>query len=404
MTTQRLYFDDAYLTHFQARVVKRLEWDGHPAVILDRTAFYPEGGGQPADQGTLNGIPVLDVQAQDDGSIVHVLERPLSEDTVEGRVNWDRRYDHMQQHTGQHILSQAFLRVAEAETIGFHLGATTTTIDLDRGDLTPDEIARAEELANRVIEENREVSARFVERLDLERVTIRRPPKVNGPIRLVEIADFDVVPCGGTHVRRTGEVGLLAIVRTERYKGGWRITFVAGRRARADYRRRRELLAQLGEVLTCGDDDLIPRVERLLAEQRQLSSALRKAQERLLSVDAEALWNAASSLGDVRLIRAVFDDRDVELVRKLAGMLREQGPALILLGWRGEGKGRFVFAATPGLNVHMGNILRAALAEVGGRGGGRPEWAEGGVPDPARVADVLDQAQRAILNTWSDTA
>ncbi len=116
MTTQRLYFDDAYLTHFQARVVKRLEWDGHPAVILDRTAFYPEGGGQPADQGTLNGIPVLDVQAQDDGSIVHVLERPLSEDTVEGRVNWDRRYDHMQQHTGQHILSQAFLRVAEAET------------------------------------------------------------------------------------------------------------------------------------------------------------------------------------------------------------------------------------------------------------------------------------------------
>lgn len=393
MATERLYFHDPYLTRFSATVVERLTWEGRPAVVLDRTAFYPEGGGQPADRGTLNGVPVVDVQVRRaDDAVVHILERELAEDRVEGEIDWSRRYDHMQQHTAQHILSQAFIRVAEAETVGFHLGERHTTVDLDRGDISPEEIARAEALANRIVEENREVRAYFVTPDDLVHLNVRRPPKVRGAVRVVEVADFDRVACGGTHVARTGEVGLVAVTHVERYKGGLRITLLAGRRARADYARRRELLARVGELLSSGEDDLLARVKSLLAEHRRTTSALRRAQERLLEVEAEDLWAVAKQAGGYRMILQIFDNRDVELVRKLAGMLRGRKGVVVLFGWRGEDKGRFVFARAPDLTLHMGEFLKNVLAEFGGRGGGRPEWAEGGIDDPALVSDVLATA------------
>ncbi len=396
MTTEHLYFQDAYLTRFRATVVERLTWEGHPAVVLDRTAFYPEGGGQPADRGWLNGVAVVDVRTRsDDVAVVHVLAGDLPADEVEGVVDWPRRYDHMQQHTAQHILSQAFIRAAEAETVGFHLGERYTTIDLDV-EVSPDDVARAEELANQVVEENRAVTARFVPQEELARLNVRRPPRVTGPVRLVEIADFDVVPCGGTHVAHTGEVGLVAVTRVERYKGGTRVTFLAGRRARADYARRRALLAQLGDVLTCGEEDLVPRVERLLTEHKAATSALRKAQERLLSVEAEALWARAPQVNGVRIINAPFDDRDPDLVRKLAGMLRNRERAMVIFGWQGKDKARFVFARTEDVDVHMGQVLKQVLEEYGGRGGGRPDWAEGGVSTPERVPDILATAARLL--------
>ena len=404
-TTERLYYDDAYSTEFDAHVVEHLIWDDAPAVVLDRTLFYPEGGGQPADQGTLKGVPVVDVQTRvEDRAVIHVLERPLDIPVgapVRGQIDWRRRFDHMQQHTAQHILSQAFLRVAEAETIGFHLGEAYTTIDLDRGDVTPEEVARAEELANQVIEDNVPVRARFVDEAELQRLSLRRPPKVSGPIRLVEIGNFDVVPCGGTHVARTGELGLLAVTRTERYKGGLRVTFLAGRRARADYARRRHLLSRIGEVLTCGEQDMVARIERLLAEHQGMSAQLRRWHEHLLAQTADNLWEQAPTYGRTRLIIHVVGEQEPESMRKLAGELRERGPAIILLGWQGPDKSRFLFAATPGLPVHMGQVLRSALDEVGGRGGGRPEWAEGGAGGGA-AERVLKAAQAQVEDILRD--
>ncbi len=395
----RLYYQDPYLREFHARVVEHLTWAGHPAVVLDRTAFYPEGGGQPADQGMLNGIPVVDVQTRpEDNAIVHVLSAPLSEDRVFGRIDWNRRFDHMQQHTAQHILSQAFIQVAQAQTIGFHLGEQETTIDLDRHDLPPEHIRRAEELANRIIEENRPVRPRFVEEAELASLHVRRPAKVQGPIRVVEIEAFDVVPCGGTHVAHTGEIGLLAITHVERYKGGWRITFLAGRRARMDYARRRHLLSDLGALLTCGEEDLRARVEKLLHEQKRLASDLRKAQETLLAVEAQRLWAGGEPFGKGKLIVATYSTAPAEWVRKLAATVREYGAAVIMLGWQGTDRGRFVFAATPDMNVNVGHILRSALAEHGGRGGGRPDWAEGGMTDPHAVPLVLKTAAEMIRN------
>ncbi len=397
MATERLYFDDAYLTHFQARVVERLTWHGRPAVVLDRTAFYPEGGGQPADHGTLNGVPVVDVQVRpEDRAVVHVLAAPLDADDVEGRVDWPRRFDHMQQHTAQHILSQAFLRVAEAETVGFHLGREVVTIDLDRHDLSEEDLQRAEDLANRVVDENRPVTARFVDDATLARLNVRRPVRVTGPVRIVEVADFDRVPCGGTHVRATAEVGLIAILRAERYKGGTRVTFVAGQRARRDYRQRRLLLTQVGRLLSCGETDLIARVERLLADHQRLSRLWRQAQERLLAQEAATLWAKAPTVGLARLVTHVITDAEPDAVRRLAGMLREQGTVVALLGWQGPEQGRVVFTASPDLPLHLGHMLRDVLSTFGGRGGGRPEWAEGALPDPQSVPLALAEAARRV--------
>ncbi len=395
--TRRLYYEDPYLTEFDAHVVEHLTWQNAPAVILDRTAFYPEGGGQPADRGWLNDVAVLDVQTRaEDHTIIHILEHPLESSHVHGRVDWTRRFDHMQQHTAQHILSQTFLRLFQAHTVGFHLGERYTTVDLDRGDISPEDVIRAETLANHIIEENLPVTARFVPPQLLDTLALRKPPKVQGPVRLVYIGDFDVVPCGGTHVAHTGEIGLLAVVRAERYKGGVRLTLLAGRRARADYRRRRELLHGLSNLLTCGEEELFPRVERLLQELRTLQEERRAWRERLIHQKARALLQHAIPLGPWHVIRSVVEDLSGEEVRKLAAELRNREDTILLLGWREENNARVLFAAPKHTPLHMGHLVREALAPVHGRGGGRPEWAEGGIPSARDLPGALDRALKIL--------
>ena len=215
MDTERLYFSDAYLTRFSARVIARAERGGRPAVALDQSAFYPEGGGQPADAGTLGGVAVLDVQA-DDGLVWHTLAAPLDADVVQGQVDWARRFDHMQQHHGQHLLSAAFEQLFGLKTVSFHLGAAAATIDLAATALAAEQAAAAEDLTNQVIWEDRPVLARFVTPEELARLPLRKPPQVRGAVRVVSVPDFDHSACGGTHPRATGGVGLAHLRRWER--------------------------------------------------------------------------------------------------------------------------------------------------------------------------------------------
>ncbi|MEP7190424.1 MAG: alanyl-tRNA editing protein, partial [Roseiflexaceae bacterium] len=208
MTTERLYFTDPYLTNFSARIVAREQREQHPAIALDQSAFYPQGGGQPADTGTLGGAVVLDVQVEDD-VIWHTLDQELAADLVQGAIDWERRFDHMQQHHGQHLLSAAFERLAGLRTVSFHLGAASSTIDLAANDLTPAQASAAEDLTNQVIWEDRPVLARFVTADELAQLSLRKPPSVAGPVRIVSVPDFDHSACGGTHPRATGGVGML---------------------------------------------------------------------------------------------------------------------------------------------------------------------------------------------------
>jgi len=395
--TGRLYYADSYLARFSARIVERLTWEGRPAVALDRTAFYPTSGGQPSDRGTLGGVDVLDVVVRErDGAIVHVLSRdPLSfgkpkGSEIEGVLDWPRRFDHMQQHTGQHILSAAFERLLDADTVGFHLGTETSTVDIDVPRLDPAATATVEELANRVVWENREVSVRFVGQDELAALPLRRPPAVEEPVRIVEIANFDANPCGGTHVARSGEIGLIKIVRLD-YRGDeTRVEFLCGERAWRDYGDKNGMVNRLAGMLTVGHWELDQAVERLQGEVKQLRRDLRRARELSLKVKAAELVEAAIVCGPYRVVWRVWEGREPGELRGLALELAHHPNVVALLTSVGE-RVHLCFACAEGLDLDVAFLLQRACAQLGGKGGGQPRLAQGSAPvtDPARVKAVI---------------
>ncbi len=384
--TERLYYTDSTCTRFSARVIEQLAWEGCPAVVLDRTAFYPTSGGQPADRGTLGGIAVLDVVVrEEDGTIVHVLSEAPSGfgkpegAEVEGVLDWPRRFDHMQQHTGQHILSAAFEQVLNADTVGFHLGTEASTVDINVARLEPAAVMPVEELANRVIWENRPVGTRFVGSDELAALPLRRQPVVEGPVRIVEIADFDVNPCGGTHVAHTGEIGLVKIVRLD-YRGNeTRVEFLCGGRALRDYQAKNAMVNQLTAMLTVGHWELGQAVERLQAEAKRLRQEVRRARKRLLKVEASELAETAVVHEPYRVVWKVWERREPGELRALAQELAQRPGVVALLVSVGE-RTHLCFARAEGVDLDVAALLREACAQLGGKGGGRPHLAQGSTP------------------------
>ncbi len=391
--TVKLYYEDPYLTEFEARVVRRREMDGRPAVVLERTAFYPTGGGQPHDAGWLNDVPVLDVLLDEEtDEVVHVLAGPLDAPAVTGRLNWERRHDHMQQHTGQHILSEAFMRVNGAQTVSFHLGEDASTIDLDRAPITAEELHAAEELANRIVFENRPVVARFLTPAEVPQVPFRKPPAVSENVRLVEVTGFDWSACGGTHCRSTGEVGLIHIAGVERRGRETRVTFLCGRRALEDYRRKEAVLQDVCTFLTTGWQVLPDIVRKMDEERRSAQRQLQKAREELAGLEAAALLAGAEQVGAFRVVRRVFADREPAAVKQLASRLSEHAGVVALLGWQGPDKGQLFLGRSADVPADMQALLRQVCAQVGGGGGGRPDFAQGGGMPASRVAEALELA------------
>lgn len=396
MNTDRLYYQDPYLREFTARVIARREINRMPAVALDRTAFYPTGGGQPNDTGTLNGVHVSDVIAED-GAIWHVLAAELAGDAAAGVLDWPRRFDHMQQHTGQHILSQAFIGARDAETVAFHLGATASTIDLNRTDLGPEALAAVEAAANRVIDDARPVTATFVTQEELARLPLRKPPKVTEAIRIVQVAGFDWSACGGTHVANASQVGLIKIAGVERRGAELRVAFLCGGRARADYGRLQALASGLAARFTCAQDEVPDAVERLARENQAGRKAVDDLEAQWVEATAAAWWAEAQPIpahaGRRLIVRAV--DAPAERVKKLAQALRGRPGAVICLGARGE-RPQLFFARADDVPLNMGELLRAAAAAGGGRGGGRPDWAQGGAPTNAGLDAALAVALEKV--------
>jgi alanyl-tRNA synthetase len=389
--TERLYYTDSYCTRFSSCVTGRLIWDGRPAVLLDRTAFYPISGGQPADRGTLGGVAVLDIVVrEEDGAIIHVLESALPEDEVEGVLDWPRRFDHMQQHTGQHILSAAFEQMLDADTVGFHLGAEVSTVDINVSRLEPAAVMTIEELANQVVWEDRLVSARLVGPDELAALPLRRPPAVEGSVRIVNIDGFDANPCGGTHVARTGEIGLIKVVRLD-YRGDeTRVEFLCGGRALRDYRAKNAMVNQLAGMLTVGYWELDQAVERLQGEAKQLRQELRRARKRLLKAEAAELAGAAVLRGPYRVVWQALEQREPGELRALAQELAQRFGVVVLLAGVGE-RTHLCFARAEGIDLDVAALLREACEQLGGKGGGQPGLAQGSVPttDPTRVEDVM---------------
>jgi alanyl-tRNA synthetase len=374
------------LRTFEAQIIARETMAGQPAVVLERTAFYPTSGGQPHDTGTLNGVAVVDVLEQD-GLIWHGLEGPLREPWARGEVDWLRRWDHMQSHTGQHVLSQAFVLTAEAETVAWHLSPNSVTIDLARVGLDDDDLARAEHLANSVVQEDRPVTSRLVAREDLAGMALRKLPQVEGPWRLVEIEGFDRVACSGTHVSGTAQVGLIKILRAERRGQETRIHFAAGGRAIADYSRKHQLARALAARFSRGEDELLQAVEQLQQEAQGNYRALKAAQDALVAREADSLWEAVASAAAPRIVQGIYADWQPEQVKRLALALRGYPGCFVALA--GGDPPQVFVARSEDVAADAGQALRAALAAVGGRGGGRADYAQGSAPSLEAAASAV---------------
>lgn len=389
--TERLFLADSRFLEFDATVVARREHEGRPAVVLDRTAFYPESGGQPWDTGTLAEAQVVAV-VEEGGEILHVLDRLLAGDAVHGRVDAERRRDHVQQHHGQHLLSKAFVEVAGAGTIAFHLGREATTIDLDRP-VTADQARDAERRANEIVWESRPVRVETLTAAEARARGLEPPEGVEAGVRVVEAEGYDRQPCGGTHPRTTAEVGVVVLTGLERYKVGTRVSFVCGHRALAAIARRREILDSLVSTLSAPLDDLVgvarkTRDDLALGEKRAkqlLERALEGEALRLLTgVRGDGPPPTASSPA---IVVAAYEGWPPNDLRVLATRLVALAPCVALLGSRTD-KAHLVFAQSEGLGHDVPALLQDALARLGGRGGGRGNLAQGG----AERVDLLDEA------------
>ena len=396
-TSRLYYYDDTTLSEFDASVLGVRELvgeDGVPriAVRLDRTAFYPTSGGQPHDTGSLGEVRVVEVveDPADTRVIWHLLAEPEPTlgSRVRGRIDWARRFDHMQQHTGQHLLSTAFEDALSAPTVGFHLGSTSSTIDLEisgrsEGDrhptLTWEMAFEIEAAVNAVVWQNRPVVVRIVDAEEIASIPLRKPPVVTGKVRVVWVEAYDASACGGTHVGATGEIGIIKITGIEHYKGGVRVSFVCGGRALKAYQASLHTLQRASLALSVGPDDLLAAITRLEDDTKLLRRDVRRLRETVLDDEAEALWVGASVVDGTRAIASHWDGRDFADVRALAGRLRERPGVLLLFAVTEGGAVRVLVARSDDLDtLHAGAILRALLDGLGGRGGGSATMAQGG--------------------------
>ena len=390
----RIYYTDAQQTEFDAVVTGSANLDGRPAVALDATAFYPLSGGQPCDTGTLGEALVVDVIESDAGEVWHVLDREIAIGRrVHGTIDVARRFDHMQQHTGQHILSAAFDRLSHARTVGFHLGAVVSTLDLAI-ELPADAIAAAEAEANRIVWEDRPVGIRFVSDTEAAALPLRKEPGRGGTLRVIDVEGYDMSACGGTHVSRTGSIGVIAVLSAERVRGGIRVEFVCGGRALRVLRTFRDAVAGCIRHVSVAPEELPAALERLQAENKDQRKAARDLQERLAGYEAAALAAGAEEVNGVRRVVQALDGRDQNALKSMA---------LAICG--APGFQVAFFTAAPPYNAVLARskdgksdcaaALKALLAAFGGRGGGKPELALGGGLN-GDLAQILAVARKEL--------
>jgi alanyl-tRNA synthetase len=393
--TTRLYYAEPYRTAFDAMVLSCEQRDARIELILQETAFYPTSGGQPFDVGTLGDARVLDVVDRDDGEIVHVVDRPVAVGTrVHGAVEWTRRFDHMQQHTGQHVLSAAYDRLFGVRTDSFHLGTTSATIDLGR-EVSPAQVQSAEDEANRIVWEDRPVTIRFATAEEAAAMPLRKESGRTGPLRLIDVEGFDLSACGGTHVARTGAIGVIATAGWEKFRGGTRVEFLCGRRALGRFREWRDALAAAMRHLSVTPAELAAGIERIQGETKALQRSLRGLQEQLAVHDARALIERGERVEGRIVVAEAIDGWDAPGLKGLASAAVATAPTAAVALFSRSMPAVVVVVRGADSGVDAAAVLKALIAKFGGKGGGKPELAQGGGLNAS--ADVLVAAARELL-------
>ena len=375
--TERLFYTDAYLQRCDSTVTACTPAGAQFEVVLAATVFYPTSGGQPHDTGTLGGRRVLEVVDREEAGVGHVVDGPLEVGAVvAGAIDWPRRFDHMQQHTGQHVLSAAFETACQARTESFHLGTTSATIDLHRV-VSPAAIAAAEDEANRVVWQDREVRVRFVSADEAATLPLRKESGRSGTLRLVEVTDFDLSACGGTHVLRTGGIGVIAVTGSEKFKGGTRVEFRCGGRALSLVREWREALAATNRALSVSPAELGPAIERLQGENKTLGRSVRGLQEQLAGHVAAALVGAGERVNARVVMAQAIDGWDAIGLKAIAAAAAAHAGACVAVVSASQ-PALVVVARAADVALDASAVLKALIGRFGGKGGGKPDLAQGG--------------------------
>ncbi|MFZ0770036.1 MAG: alanine--tRNA ligase-related protein [Candidatus Sulfotelmatobacter sp.] len=407
--TDRLYYHDSFLYHFDAEIRSILDGP-RPALILDRTAFYPTSGGQIHDTGwiaTENPVTgsaklrVTEVADAEDGQVVHYLEAPLKDvqpgTRVHGTIDAARRRDHMQQHSAQHVLSAAFVRLFNMPTLSFHMADDYCSIDLQTPSLTPDQIESAERLANEIVLENRSVDVRYVTRDEAASLGLRKlPPAERGQLRLIDIRDFDLTACGGTHVAHTGQIGGLLLRKSEKVRQGFRVEFVAGQRAVSTARRDFSTLTETAALFSSHIYDVPQQARKALDEIKSLRKQREQSLDDLAAAQAATLLAETPETNGRKLIVRSFPDRDLAYLKLLAQKLTRQSSAVIALLATESPQPALVFAQSAGQPHDMAALLKQVMAPLGGRGGGSKDLAQGGLPQAQELAATLATAAQSL--------
>jgi alanyl-tRNA synthetase len=408
MISERLYYLDAYTTQFTANVIEIVNENGRSALILDKTYFYPTSGGQPHDVGTINQMLITDVEIRPkDGAVLHWLDTVIYEkEQVSAQINWERRFDHMQQHTGQHILSQAFFQIADTETVGFHLSNNSVTIDLNTSTLEGKQLDAAESLANQIVWQNLPVQIYITSPAEATSFPLRNIPEADHEkIRIVAIGNFDVTACGGTHVSATGAVGMIKVIKAEKHRGNYRIEFCCGNRALHDFQQKHTILTQLTSELTTGVTDLVNVVMRLQADSKQQRHQIKKQQNALFAYQAEELLNCHPLENNVRIITHAFEDMDITGMHTMAQLLTQQPSTVALMGIINT-KTQLLFSRTEDAPGDMAILIKDACRALGdGSGGGRANQAQGGgtAVSTLKLNQILTDVKQMLISNLEES-
>ena len=403
--TQRLYYHDSFLYSFEAEV-REIPGGPRPALILDRTAFYPTSGGQVYDTGIIStdtneNLKVTEVAETEDGRIIHYLEAPpkgMKPGTrIQGQIDATRRRDHMQQHTGQHVLSAAFVRLYGMPTVSFHMGNDYCSIDLDTPTLTKEQVEQAELRANEIVIENRAVQIRFVTRDEAGKLGLRKIPQADrDELRLIDIHEFDLNACGGTHVNQTGQIGCILLRKTEKVRQGWRVEFVAGQRAVASARRDFITITEAGAIFSAHIYDVPQQIRKSLEEIRALRKHREQSLEELAEVQAIALLAETQATEGRRVVIRTFSKREMNFLKLLAQKLTRLDMNVVVLLGTTSPQPSLVFAQSPGLPTDMGSLMQQTVSTLGGRGGGSKDMAQGGIPNWDAIEVALKNAAGSL--------
>ncbi|MGB8579230.1 MAG: DHHA1 domain-containing protein [Candidatus Sulfotelmatobacter sp.] len=403
--TDRLYYRDSFLCHFDAEIVRIVETP-RPALVLDRTAFYPTSGGQIHDTGWLTSensdiIRVTEVADSEDGKVIHYLETPLKDlqpgARVHGEIDAARRRDHMQQHSAQHVLSAAFIRLFNMRTVSFHMADDYCSIDLDSPSLTQEQVESAERLANEIVLENRRVDIRFVTCDEAANLGLRKlPPAERDELRLIDIRDFDLSACGGTHVNYTGQIAGILLRKTEKARQGYRVEFVAGLRAVRTARRDFTTLTETAALFSSHIYDVPEHARKSLDEIKSLRKQREQSHDDLASVHAAALLAETPEANGRKVIARIFPERDLAFIKLVAQKLTRLSPAVVALLATQAPQPALVFAQSAGQPYDMAALLKQVVTPLGGRGGGSKDLAQGGAPKAEGLEAALTAAAQTL--------